>query len=152
MLPKTAEYALRAVVWLASDCALPHSADQIAHATKIPRRYLHRVLQSLVRAELLRSQPGPRGGYALVRPPEELTLLDVVRAVGGVERIHDCPLGLETHTTLCPLHRELDNAYASVEAAFGRVTVAQVIQQQGVPTPLCEVKRNNPPARSRSAR
>jgi Rrf2 family protein len=109
------------------------------------------VLQALVRAGLLRSQPGPRGGYALDRRPEAITLLDVVRAVGGVERIRACPLDLKTHTSLCPLHRELDNAYASVEAAFGRVTVAQVIQQQGAPTPLCEVKRKRRP-RARSAR
>jgi Rrf2 family protein len=141
MLPKTAEYALRAVVWLASENAGAQSADQIAAATRIPRRYLHKVLQALVRAGLLRSQPGPRGGYALERPPEATTLLDVVRAVGGVERIRACPLDLKTHTTLCPLHRELDNTYAAVEAAFGRVTVAQVVQRQGAPAPLCEVKR-----------
>jgi Rrf2 family protein len=141
MLPKTAEYALRAVVWLASDRDRAQSADQIAAGTQIPRRYLHKVLQALVRDGLVRSQPGPRGGYALEKAPEAMTLLDVVRAVGGVERIRACPLELKTHTTLCPLHRELDNAYASVEDAFGRVTVAQIVQQSDVSTPLCEVKR-----------
>jgi Rrf2 family protein len=140
MLPKTAEYALRAVVWLASESDRAQAADQIAAATRIPRRYLHRVLQALVREGLVRSQPGPRGGYALERSAETMTLLDVVRAVGGVERIRACPLELKTHTTLCPLHRELDNAYAAMEKAFGRVTVAQMVRQQGAPSPLCEVK------------
>ncbi len=140
MLPKTAEYALRAVVWLASNSAGAQAADQIAVATRIPRRYLHRVLQALVRAGLVRSQPGPRGGYALQQPADAMTLLDVVRAVGGVERIRACPLDLATHTTLCPLHRELDNAYAAVEESFGRVTVAQIVDRQGAATPLCEVK------------
>jgi Rrf2 family protein len=140
MLPKTAEYALRAVVWLASEAEGAKSADQIAAATRVPRRYLHKVLQALVRAALVRSQPGPHGGYALARPPESMSLLDVINAVGAVERIRSCPLELKTHTTLCPLHRELDNAYATVEAAFARVTVAQVLQQQGAAPPLCEVK------------
>ncbi len=138
MLPKTAEYALRATVWLASDVQGAHSADQIAAGTRIPRRYLHKVLQALVRAGLVRSQPGPRGGYALERAPEAMTLLDVVNAVGAVERIHTCPLELKTHTRLCPLHREMDNAYAAVEAAFARVTVAQVLRQQDAPIPLCD--------------
>ncbi len=138
MLPKTAEYALRAVVCMASD-EHAQSADHLAAATQVPRRYLHKVLQALVRAGLARSQPGPRGGYALERAPEAITLLDVVNAVGAVERIRACPLQLKTHTRLCPLHQELDNAYAAVEAAFARVTVAQVMRQPGVPTPLCEV-------------
>jgi Rrf2 family transcriptional regulator, nitric oxide-sensitive transcriptional repressor len=140
MLPKTAEYALRAVVWLASEEERAHPADQIAAATRIPRRYLHKVLQALVRVELVRSQPGPRGGYALGRPPDAITLLEVVRAVGGIERILACPLDLKTHTSLCPLHRELDSVYAGVEEAFGRVTVAQILQQQGAVRPLCEAK------------
>jgi Rrf2 family protein len=140
MLPKTAEYALRAVVWLAAENDGAQAADQIAAATRIPRRYLHRVLQALVRAGLVRSQSGPRGGYALERPAETMTLLDVVGAVGGVERIRACPLDLKAHTTLCPLHRELDNAYAAVEKAFGRVTIAQLVQQSGASAPMCEVQ------------
>ncbi len=138
MLPKTAEYALRAVVWLASDVQGAQSADQIAAGTQIPRRYLHKVLQALVRAGLVRSQPGPRGGYALAKSPEAISLLDVINAVGAIERIRACPLNLKTHTRLCPLHRELDNAYAAVEEAFARVTVAQVVRQPGAVTPLCD--------------
>ena len=138
MLPKTAEYGLRAVVWLASEGEEARSAHQIATATQIPRRYLHRVLQEMVHAGLLRSRSGPHGGYALERPPESITLLEVARALGAVERIEACPLALPAHTTLCPLHRELDNAYAAVEQAFARVTIAQVLQQQGTSPPLCE--------------
>ena len=63
MLPKTAEYALRAVVWLAREPGRPASADHLAEHTKVPRRYLHKVLQDLVRAGLVCSQPGPGGGY-----------------------------------------------------------------------------------------
>jgi Rrf2 family transcriptional regulator, nitric oxide-sensitive transcriptional repressor len=86
----------------------------------------------------MRSRTGPHGGYALERPPESITLLEVARALGAVERIEVCPLNLPTHTSLCPLHRELDNAYAAVEQAFSRVTIAQVLQQQGAAPPLCE--------------
>lgn len=139
MLPKTAEYALRATVWLARAPDLAESADQLAKSVRVPRRYLYKVLQDLVKAGLVRSQSGPGGGYRLDRDPEEITILDVINAVGPIERIRTCPLGLDSHTSLCPLHQELDKAYAAMEEAFARVTVAQVNQQPSRITPLCEV-------------
>lgn len=140
MLSKTAEYALRAVVWLAREPGRAESADHLAEVTKTPRRYLHKVLQDLVHAEILRSQSGPGGGYALDKPPEKVSILDVVNAVAPLERIRACPLGLSTHTSLCPLHKELDKAYATTEAAFARVTLAKLARSTSPIVPLCEVE------------
>jgi Rrf2 family nitric oxide-sensitive transcriptional repressor len=141
MLSKTAEYALRAVVCLGRDIDETASADHLAEQTKVPRRYLHKVLQDLVRAKLVRSQSGPGGGYALARAPEKLTILDVVNAVAPLERIRHCPLGLPSHTKLCPLHAELDRVYAATEAALKNVTVAQLLRSTSSIVPLCEVSR-----------
>jgi len=138
MLPKTAEYALRATVWLGRTPETAASAERLAGAIRVPRRYLHKVLQDLVRAGLVRSQPGPGGGYALRRDPGEITILDVINAVGPIERIRACPLGLESHTSLCPLHDEIDKGYAAMEQGFARVTVAQLIGRPGRVSPLCE--------------
>lgn len=140
MLPKTSEYALRAAVWLGRTPNALASANQLAEATKIPRRYLHKVLQDLVRAGLVRSQPGPGGGYSLARKPSKVTILDVVEAVAEVQRIHRCPLGLPTHTALCPLHQELDNVYAASEKALKRVTIASLLDSTSRILPLCEVR------------
>ncbi len=140
MIPKTAEYALRAVVLLARVPERPLSAEEIAREGQVPRGYVHKVLQALGRASLVRSQSGPGGGYGLVRRPEEVSILEVIGAVEPIPRIVGCPLGRKTHATLCPLHRELDEALAAMERAFGRVTIAQVVQQpDGVP-PLCEIE------------
>ncbi|APW61600.1 RrF2 family transcriptional regulator [Paludisphaera borealis] len=139
MLPKTAEYALRAVVWLGRDPDRAESADRLAERTKVPRRYLNKVLQDLVRAELVRSQSGPGGGYSLAKSPEEVTILDVVNAVGELERIRHCPLGLPSHTKLCPLHRELDKVYAATERALSRVTIAELHRSTDPIIPLCDV-------------
>lgn len=141
MLPKTAEYALRATVWLGRDPDQTESADHLAEQTKVPRRYLHKVLQDLVRAKLVRSQSGPGGGYALARSPEKITILDVVNSVAPLERIRRCPLGLRTHTQLCPLHAELDRVYAATEAALSRVTIAELLRSTSTIVPLCEVSR-----------
>ena len=139
MLPKTAEYALRAAVWLARAPEKAESADQLAKSICVPRRYLHKVLQDLVKAGLVRSQSGPGGGYRLDCDAESVTILDVINAVGQIERIRACPLNLDSHTSLCPLHQELDKAYAAMEDAFARVTVAQIVSQPTRISPLCEV-------------
>lgn len=137
MLPKTAEYALRAVVSLGRVPDSLQSADRLAKATRVPRRYLHKVLQDLIKAGLVRSSSGPGGGYALARPSDEITILDAVNAAGGIERIRTCPLGLDSHTSLCPLHQELDKAYSTMEDAFSRVSVAEVLNRQAASSPLC---------------
>ena len=140
MIPKTAEYALRAAVNLARDPGRPYSADALAEATQVPRRYAHKVLQALVRAGLVGSHSGPGGGYTLLRSPKDVSILDVVAAIEPIARIRRCPLGLKGHTSLCPLHRRLDEAAADAEKAFAEVTLAQLLSQShGVP-PLCEVK------------
>lgn len=139
MLPLTAEYALRAVACLASDLETPVAADQLAQQTKVPRRYLNKVLQSLAKAKLVQSRSGPGGGYVLACSPDKTTILDVINAVTPIERIRRCPLGLRSHTSLCPLHKELDRAYATTEAAFARVTLGQLLRSTSKITPLCEV-------------
>jgi Rrf2 family transcriptional regulator, nitric oxide-sensitive transcriptional repressor len=139
VLPKTAEYALRAAVCLAAEPGIAASADDMAAATKVPRRYLRKVLQDLVHAGLVRSQPGPGGGYTLAKSPEKVAILDVVDAVAPIQRIERCPLGLRSHTSLCPLHQELDQVYAATQKAFSRVTLAQLLRSKNPIKPLCEV-------------
>ena len=139
MLSKTAEYALRAIACMGGRDQALSSADVLAEKTKVPRRYLHRVLQDLAVAGLVNSRPGPGGGYELARSVAEITILDVVNAVSPLERIRSCPLGLETHTMLCPLHAELDRAYAATEAAFAGVTIKDVLESTSSIIPLCEI-------------
>ncbi|MCC7086418.1 MAG: Rrf2 family transcriptional regulator [Pirellulales bacterium] len=140
MLPKTAEYALRTIVWLALHPHDSEPADRVAKGTKVPRRYLHKVLQELARAKLVRSQSGPGGGYSLAKSPEAITILDVVNSVAPMERIHKCPLGLRSHTQLCPLHQELDKVYVASERALARVVIAKLLRSTNPIVPLCEVK------------
>jgi len=138
MLSKTAEYALRAIACLAANGERPASADTLAEKTRVPRRYLHRVLQDLVRSTLVRSRSGPGGGYELAQSPDDITILNVVNSVAPLERIKSCPLGLKTHTALCPLHAELDRAYAATEDAFRRVTIRELLDSTSNILPLCE--------------
>lgn len=139
MTSQTAEYALRAVVWLASHSGKALTTRQISVATKVPSDYLSKVLQALARAGLVHSTLGRRGGFLLARTPNHISVLDVVKAVDDVQRIRRCPLGFESHgAVLCPLHRRLDDAMAMVEKAFARSTIAELLAESSASVPLCE--------------
>lgn len=138
MLSQTAEYALRAVACLAAREGIAVSADKVAEETKVPRRYLGRVLQDLVAHGLVISRPGPGGGYLLAMSPAKISILDVINIVDPIQRIKKCPLGLRSHHKLCPLHAELDKAYAKAEAAFAKVTLRQLLNSTSSVIPLCE--------------
>ena len=139
MISKTAEYALRAVACMGGTGGTPISADALAERTHVPRRYLTRVLQDLCAAGLARSRPGPGGGYELTKPIGKLTILDIINTVEPIQRITKCPLGLKSHKKLCPLHAELDKAYAATEKAFAGVTIEDLINSTNPITPLCEI-------------
>lgn len=132
MLSKTAEYALRAMTCLAEQPSQLLTTQWIAETSRVPSDYLAKVLNSLADADLVLSQRGRHGGFSLARPAEELTVLEIVNAVDPIRRIVNCPLDRPEHGEhLCPLHRELDNAYGVVEQAFATRRLADLI---GVPT------------------
>ena len=139
MFSQTVEYALRAVVYLAQNPERSCTTEEVAKATKVPSAYLAKILQGMVRSGVIRSQRGVGGGVKLARPPEDLTILEVVNAVEPIQRIKVCPLGLSTHgTNLCPLHKRLDNALAAIESAFAGTTLAEVVNEPTTSVPLCE--------------
>jgi Rrf2 family transcriptional regulator, nitric oxide-sensitive transcriptional repressor len=128
MFSQTAEYALRAVVFLASRPDVPRITPQIAEATHVPAGYLSKVLQTLGKEGIVRSRRGLHGGFTLAVPPEALTVLQVIAAVDPLKRIETCPLGLEIHgSRLCPLHRRLDEAIGRVESALAGFTIRDLL-------------------------
>jgi Rrf2 family protein len=141
MISQTAEYALRAVVHLASRAGVAQTAQQIAEVTHVPPGYLSKVMQALSRAGLVHSQRGLHGGFTLAGSADGLTVFDVVQAVDPLRRIRKCPLGLKGHLHLCPLHRRLDDALGMVEQALRASTIAELLvapdPRKGIPIPLC---------------
>jgi Rrf2 family protein len=142
VISQTVEYALRAIVYLADQDGRARTTQQIAQTTRVPPAYLSKVLQELGRAKLVQSQRGLHGGFTLGKAPQELTIWEVVQAVEPLQRIRQCPLGLESHRLrLCPLHKRLDDALASIEKAFRDTTIAEVIDEPTTSRPLCPFPR-----------
>src|SRR5262245_3488916 len=95
-------------------------------------------MQELGHAGLVQSQRGLHGGFTLVKDASTLTIAEVVQAVEPIRRIRTCPLGLVSHRArLCPLHKRLDDALASIEKAFRDTTIADVLNEPTTSRPLC---------------
>jgi Rrf2 family protein len=78
------DYALRAALELAAwPEQRPMKAEEIASAQAIPLRFLEKILNDLRRAGIVESRRGVEGGHMLARPPEEVAVADVVRALDG---------------------------------------------------------------------
>jgi Rrf2 family protein len=78
-----ADYAVRAAIEMAAAGDEPLKGEKIAEAQNIPLQFLEHILLELKHARLVRARRGARGGYWLARPPEEITLANLIRAVEG---------------------------------------------------------------------
>ena len=78
-----ADYAVRAAVEMAAAGDEPVKGEAMAEAQDIPLQFLEHILLELKHARLVRARRGARGGYWLAKPPEEITLASVIRAVEG---------------------------------------------------------------------
>jgi len=77
-------YALLAVGYIAKNQGDGVVLSQdISNEYDIPLEYLLKILQQLVRANVLRSKRGPRGGFSLAKPTNKITMLEVIEAVDG---------------------------------------------------------------------
>ena len=83
-LSRSTGYAVLAVGYIAQRRGQSIVLSQdIAEAYDIPLEYLLKILQQLVRADILRSKRGPRGGFSLAKPTTKITLLEILEAVDG---------------------------------------------------------------------
>lgn len=138
MISQTAEYALRAAVFLADKDETACTNAQIAEGTQIPQGYLAKIMQSLSRGRVVNAQRGPNGGFTLRKPADQLSLLEVVETVDPIRRFHECPLKIPNHgPNLCPLHRKLDDCSLMVERELSEATVADLLQVPVRRKPLC---------------
>jgi Rrf2 family protein len=103
------EYAIRGMSELAcrSDgSGKPVMLDQLVEGTDIPRDFLAKIFQKIVRAGILRSHKGRGGGFSLARPDHEITIMQIVEAIEGPDAFDGCVVGMEAcndHMP-CPQH------------------------------------------------
>lgn len=130
MLSATAEYALRATVYLARHGGPPAlQAKDLAGATDVPLSYMRKILHELVRAGILESTRGTQGGFRLARAPGDLSLLEIVSRFDRASASRRCLLGRSEcgDRNPCPVHHHWKAAAQAVAAFFANTTLADVL-------------------------
>lgn len=104
---KKCEYGLQAVLLLAAQkTGTVVSARTISQTLKIPREFISKILQNLRDSGIICSTKGKSGGFCLAKPPSEIKLIDIVKAIDGLELFQSCVLGFPecSPDTPCPVH------------------------------------------------
>jgi Rrf2 family protein len=90
-ITRQADYAVRAVLYLTKLGSEQRAAtSQIAEEQQIPPSFLAKIVSQLSVAGLLQTSRGARGGVSLARPPEQISLLEVVEAIDGPILLNEC--------------------------------------------------------------
>jgi Rrf2 family transcriptional regulator, iron-sulfur cluster assembly transcription factor len=90
------EYAIRGLSELAArGVSGPIMLDELVVGTDLPRDFLAKIFQKLVRGGILRSAKGRGGGFSLAKPQHEINLIDIVEAIEGPQLLDACVVGLE---------------------------------------------------------
>ncbi|AGL20780.1 Rrf2 family transcriptional regulator [Actinoplanes sp. N902-109] len=121
------DYAVRAMLAIAADQSHLVKAAALASSQDIPLSFLQGILLDLRRAGLLHSHRGVDGGYTLARPAEDITVGDVVRAVGGaLTTVRGLPT---TTTTYHGVATGLKDVWLAVEEAIEGVVNHRTLAQ-----------------------
>jgi len=131
-LTKKADYALIAVKHLA-ECGDPNScsAKDIADAYGIPQAALAKILQKLVKSNLLVSHHGTKGGYELARTAEKISVLEVIKAIDGPLLMTSC--GDSNHgcyqSVKCTVREPLRKVNERIQQVLGHLSIAEMREQ-----------------------
>lgn len=139
-LSKKADYALIAMKHLAirQDAGGSSSAREMAETYGIPLELLAKILQRLVRARLLQSVQGTRGGYRLARQPLAISVADVIQAVDGPVTVTAC--SPQDHRcdqfSKCSIRDPLWRLRGRILDALNTVTIAELAAEPDPTVPL----------------
>jgi Rrf2 family protein len=143
-LSKKADYALIAMNHLArkqGETVSSSSAREIAERFDIPIELMAKVLQRLVRTGLLVSTQGTRGGYLLSRPPESISVAEVIQAIDGPFTVTAC--SIEKHDcdqySKCNVRAPLWQIRERIVAALDTVSLAEMAPESDAGTPSAEL-------------
>ncbi|GAB4389810.1 MAG: Rrf2 family transcriptional regulator [Thermodesulfovibrionales bacterium] len=89
---RLSDYAIRCVLYLSRNGGRLASVGEIAESMYVPKNFLAKILQKLVKAGIVKSTRGAKGGFQLARQASEISLLDVLEAVQGPTAVNVCAI------------------------------------------------------------
>lgn len=143
-------YAIRALTRLAALRPDGYALlDELCDESDLPRHFVAKIFQDLVRKGLLVSAKGRGGGFALARSPEKISLYDIVAAVDGTEQLEACVVGFAKcdDKQPCPQHEQWKPIRQQLRGYLQKTTLANMgealgrkLETLGRPLPVLESK------------
>jgi len=129
LLSKTTEYGIRAVLYIALNSSKYITTKEIAKELKIPKHFLAKVIQKLVRSKIIYSRRGRNGGFVLRKSPDKLKIIDVVLALEGDELFKKCVLGLPncSDENPCSVHQNWSVIREQIKQMFSERTLKELL-------------------------
>ncbi|ECZ6121687.1 RrF2 family transcriptional regulator [Campylobacter jejuni] len=133
LFTKASEYALLSLIYISQKEA-PQDVDSLALELDIPKSFLAKILQTLAKDGLLKSFKGAKGGFALIKEPNQYTIKEIVNSAekkdisvfecsGGT-----CPNNKEKNCTLMPMLVNLQN---KVDGFLDSITLEDIMKNNG---------------------
>lgn len=131
---KTASNAIAVMSYLVANAPHRVGSEVIGKERGISKVFTAKLLSQLARAGFLSSQPGPGGGYALLKDPAEIRLIEIVALFEQIDQSSRCPFGSGWcgHGETCPLHHTIIDL-VDRNRSFLEDTRLSVFQQASVP-------------------
>ena len=128
-IPRRVDYGLRAVIYLSEkDPEKCCSIAEIAERQGVPRKFLEKIIQDLIRGGLIKSKRGSCGGYSLARRADQISFYDVISAIEGPIVVNACmdeELGCD-QMPRCSMIGVWTEVQRSVTEVLSRTTIATV--------------------------
>ena len=137
MLSNTCKYAIRSVIYLSINAKENQKIGikKISEELDIPTPFLGKILQSLARQKLLTSTKGPHGGFGMGKNPSEITLMNIVEIVDGLDMFENCLIGIrpckagDHNQDPCPVHNQFGSMRQQIYDLFKGKTIGQLISE-----------------------
>ncbi len=134
MVSNTCKYAIRAVVFISMNANGKHKTDlkQISDELNIPYSFLGKILQTLTKYKLLNSWRGPKGGFQLARPADEISVLDIIEIIDGKDLFEKCFFGFTICSNKhpgkkpCPVHHKTVALRTELYRLFKNQTIGEL--------------------------
>ena len=134
-LTRDGEYAVRAVLFLASQPLGKISLiSEISKVQDVPKSYLAKIMQHLVKVGLVNSRRGAKGGFFLARPADRITLRQTIEAVEGPIYLNVCLIrkGECPRDEICPVHPVWREAQEKLFSVLESKTMAQLAKDSEI--------------------
>ncbi|MCB0497840.1 MAG: Rrf2 family transcriptional regulator [Cyclobacteriaceae bacterium] len=134
MFSKACEYGIRAVVFIASQSVQSRkvSLKEVAKEIDSPESYTSKILQKLVKSEVILSEKGPTGGFSIdYQKLNSIKLERVVVAIDGDQIFKGCGLGLKqcNANMPCPLHDKFKEVRDKLQNLLETTTVLELAEK-----------------------